>query len=298
MSKTIAGPPETVGLFLLAPAVMTLNLVLARALSGSVPPLTLSFARWTIAVFLLWPFVRREGWAAIRAQPRDRIFFLGLLGGALTVGPQYVATTLTTPAHVGLIFASTPLLVVTMEWGLWSARVARTTILGAVVALGGVAFSSLKAHHSAGASPLLGDMLALCGAIGWAGYTSFLRHRPVQLEPLQLLWSVAAGGASLLALPALAELAVGQACHWTLQTALLVLAIAIVASILVYFFYGKLVKSAGASIASASMFLVPIYAMIEAWAFERHVIEVSDLVGLASIVFGTIMLLLEKQNRV
>lgn len=291
MPANIVTSAKGVGLFSLAPLLMVLNLILARMLRGSVPPLTLAFARWAIAALVLWPFVGRPGWLAVRSQPIERLFALALLGGALTVGPQYVATTLTTPANVGLIFATTPLLVILFEWGIWATKVAATSIAGALIALAGVSFSALQSHLPGANHPFLGDALALCGALGWAGYTSFLRHRPVQLEPLQLLWAVASGGALLLLLPAFSEIVAGHEMTISLRIALLVIAISLVASILVYFFYGKLVAVAGPSVASTSMFLVPVYAFLEAWAFNHHGIAPTDVVGLASIILGMMMLL-------
>lgn len=291
MPVTITHAAERVGLFLLAPFCMALNLILARTLSGSVPPLTLSFARWGIAAVALWPFVGRGGLRAVLVQPRWRLFVLALLGGAVTVAPQYVATTLTTPAHVGLIFASTPLLVVLFEWLIWSGAVPGRSIAGVAIALTGVGFSALNARHLPTSHPFLGDGLALCGALGWAGYTSFLRHRPVSLPPLALLWTVACGGAILLAGPALGEAAFSPLPPITLRIVGLTIAISLVASVFVYYFYSKLVVLAGPPMASASMFLLPIYAFVEQWVFHDHRPTLTDCVGLGAIMVGTVLLL-------
>ncbi|WP_068083398.1 DMT family transporter [Novosphingobium rosa] len=291
MPDNLIAMAERTSLFMLAPFLMALNLILARMLSGSVPPLTLSFARWSIAALMLWPFVGRSGLAAVIAQPHRRLFVLALLGGAVTVAPQYVATTLTTPAHVGLIFAATPLLVVLFEKLIWNCSVPARSLVGAAVALTGVAFSALQTHQLSTSHPLLGDGLAFCGALGWAGYTSFLRHRPVELPPLSLLWTVACGGALLLFLPAATEAIIAPSLQITLRIAMLTISISLVASVFVYYFYSRLVALSGPPLASTSMFLVPVYAFAEQWAFQHHRPTTSDVVGLGCILIGMYLLL-------
>ena len=62
-------------LFVLPPLFWSGNLVIGRAVSGDIPPITLNFLRWVLALALLLPFtasglvraraVLRQGWAAI-----------------------------------------------------------------------------------------------------------------------------------------------------------------------------------------------------------------------------------------
>lgn len=106
MSAAVRPSGVAISLFLAAPLLMALNLLIARDVRGVVPPMTLAFCRWAIAALVLAPFAGRGLWRAVAQEDARTIALMALLGGALTVGPQYYATTLTSAGHIGLIFAS------------------------------------------------------------------------------------------------------------------------------------------------------------------------------------------------
>ncbi len=58
----------TVGLFLCAPLLFAGNMVVARAMSGTLAPATLALGRWTVAATLLLPLV----WPCLRRMSLDR----------------------------------------------------------------------------------------------------------------------------------------------------------------------------------------------------------------------------------
>lgn len=283
---TSASARRVAFLFLLAPLFMALNLVIARSLRGSVPPLTLATARWAVAAALITPFVDLSPLRAIGAGERRTLALLALFGGALTVGPQYVATGLTSAGHVGLAFALTPLLVSLLQWLVWRKRSDARLAIGALTALVGVALVSLRVTPGRGLTIGVGDVLALAGATGWAGYTCVLRHRPLSISPLLLLWCVAAGGALMLV--PVAALEWRGAAPPTLSIRLIadVVGLALVSSIAVYLTFGALVRLAGAPAASMSMFIVPIYAMIAGALLLRDALDLRDGAALLLITVG------------
>src|ERR1700737_2815328 len=82
-------------LFLCAPLLFAGHMIPPRWLNGILPPVTMAFGRWLVVAILLSPFV----WLRLRRTAADlggmRLVWLGILGGALSVAPQYAAATYT-----------------------------------------------------------------------------------------------------------------------------------------------------------------------------------------------------------
>jgi drug/metabolite transporter (DMT)-like permease len=252
-----------VGLFLAAPLMFAGNMVGARWLSGTVPPLTLAFGRWFVAALLLtpvvWPQLRR-----LRGTAGAPLLLLVLLGGVLSVAPQYGAAVYTSAGNIALIAALTPLLVALIERLVWGIPLRLAMLAGIACAFCGIGIAAFRGDLGAmlrfQVNP--GDALMLFAILAWSGYTALLRHRPLPLPPMLLLWVVAAGGAVvLLPLAAVEWLRIGAPelgarAFWGM------LFLGLVAGIGAYGIYGRVVALAGAARASMCMYLVPAYALL------------------------------------
>ncbi|MCG7362027.1 DMT family transporter [Roseomonas sp. ACRSG] len=259
-----SGRRGAVVLFLGAPLLFAGNVLGARWLAGSVPPMTLAAGRWLVAALLLlpvaWPWLRRHGLGAV---PPMQLLLLVLLGGVVTVAPQYGAASYTSAGNIALLAAMTPLLVAVIERVVWGVRLRPAMLAGIACAFCGIGVATFRGEFSA----LLrlevnqGDALMLAAILGWSGYTALLRHRPVPLPPMVLLWVVAAGGALCLAPLALLEWwqagvpSLGARAFWGM------LFLGLVAGVGAYGAYGRAVSLLGAARASMSMYLVPAYAL-------------------------------------
>jgi drug/metabolite transporter (DMT)-like permease len=251
-------------LFLVAPLLFAGNMLGARWLAGSVAPMTLSTGRWLVAALLLlpvaWPWLHRHGLFGV---PRARLLLLVLLGGVLTVAPQYGAASYTSAGNIALLAAMTPLLVAVIERVFWGVRLRPAMLAGIACAFSGIGVATFRGDFSAllrlEVNP--GDAMMLAAILAWSGYTAMLRHRPVDLPPMVLLWVVAAGGA--LCLMPLALLEWGRSGLPQLDARALwgILFLGLVAGVGAYGAYGRVVRLLGAGRASMSMYLVPAYAL-------------------------------------
>lgn len=260
-----AGPRWVlVFLFLCAPLLFASNMVAARWLSGSVPPVTLAFGRWMVAALVLLPVVwvpLRKG--ALRQAPAGVLALLALLGGVVSVAPQYGAAAYTSAGNIALIAAMSPLLVALIERGVWGVRLRFSVVAGIACAFTGIAVATFRGDLAALLRLELnpGDALMFGAILAWAGYTALLRHRPVRLPPLLLLWVVAAGGALgmvpllLLEWSSLGVPQLGVRAVWGM------LFLGLVAGVGAYGAFARVVSQVGAARASMSMYLIPAYAL-------------------------------------
>ena len=102
--------PSTIVLLTIPPLMWAGNAVTGRLLIDQIPPITLNFARWFLALLILIPlgraaFARGSG---LLVNWR-RYTMLGLLGIGLYNGLQYLALHTSTPVNVTLVAASMPI---------------------------------------------------------------------------------------------------------------------------------------------------------------------------------------------
>lgn len=281
-------------LFLLAPLLFASNMLVARWINQLIPPLTLAFARWFIASMVLLPFIANtlnQHLDTIKKHIKQ-IALLALLGGALSVAPQYAAAHSTSAGHIALIFALSPVLVSFLNRLIWKIKLTPQIILGACIAFTGIGIAVFegKVSNVTQFNINTGDCLALVSAIAWAGYTALLKHHPIHIPPFVLLWCVAAGGALFL-LPTLPIEwhIVGGTPKLALRVLGGILFVALVAGIAAYLVYGRIIRIFGAAKASMSMYLVPIYAFFLGSALLNEQLHLYHLISTCA-VFGGVLL--------
>ena len=179
------------------------NYVIARSVHGEIPPLGLSFWRWTIGALFLAPFVLpriRELGVAYRAN----LSVLMLLG-CMVVGSTsvlFVALNFTTALNVSLINAVQPVLTGLLAVVFLQDRITKVRVLGIFSALLGVVIM-LSMGDWAVLTNLrfnVGDLFALAAMFGLASYALNLRKLPQELSVVESLFGITVAG-SLMLLP-------------------------------------------------------------------------------------------------
>jgi drug/metabolite transporter (DMT)-like permease len=288
--------------FLLAPLLFASNMVAARWIGGELPPTTLAFGRWLIAALILLPFILpalKAHAAVLRARKADLIL-LAILGGVLSVAPQYAAARYTSAGHIALIFALTPILVSFIDRIVWHAALPAPVMLGATIAFTGIGIVVFEGNpanilHSQ-FNP--GDIIAGVSALAWAGYSALLKRRPVHIPPLLMLWVVCAGGAvGLFFCVPIEWLAIGAIPTLTVKGFTGMLFVALVAGIAAYIVYGNIVSRLGAAKASMAMYLVPVYAFLMGAALLGETLHTYHLVATLLVFAGVACATLKPQLR-
>jgi len=274
----------------LSPALMASNMIAARWIGGSIPPVATAFWRWLLTFLILLPFVGPALWQA-RAKIATHwrgILLLGGLGMGLCGAPVYQGAITTTATNIGLIYATAPVLVLLLERFVWQTPVTGRQILGIILCLTGMA--GLIAKGDIGMLLHLsftpGDLWIVLATLSWALYSVLLKRQPDQLPLVPRLAAMAAGGV-IVTLPFLvAETWVVGPPTLDQRTVVTLLFLALVPAIAAYLTYAWLIGRFGPERASLLMYLAPVYNAGIAWALLGELPQLFHLFGLAMILPG------------
>ena len=177
---------RTVVLLSLPPLLWAGNAVVGRMAVGSVPPLTLNFLRWTLALLILlplgWRVLREPRQIATRWQP---LLLLGLLGVGSYNALQYLALVTSTPINVTLIAASLPVMMLAVGQLFYGVTPTRQQMLGAVLSVAGVLLVLARGQLEVllKVQFVVGDVYVVIATIAWAFYSWRLARPPAMLRP-------------------------------------------------------------------------------------------------------------------
>lgn len=168
------------------------NAIVGRALVGSVPPLTLNFLRWALALLILLPLAWRVlGRRRDIAANAPRLLLLGVLGVATYNAMQYLALVTSTPINVTLIAASMPVWMLLIGALLYGVHPTRRQLLGALLSLLGVALVIARGDPAALLQVRLvpGDVYMIIAIVAWALYSWLLARPTTAMAEAQWDWA-------------------------------------------------------------------------------------------------------------
>ena len=116
------------------------NAIVGRAAAGHIPPVTLSFLRWTAAFLIVMPFAWKHlvrDWAAIRAG-LGMMILISVTGIGAFNTLQYWSLEYTTALNTLLLQSAGPLIVAVWALLLFGIRLRWAQALGAVISASGV----------------------------------------------------------------------------------------------------------------------------------------------------------------
>ena len=170
------------------------NFVIGRAINSCIPPISLAFWRWAIALCFLLPFSiphLRSEWLVLKQNWRWLTLF-GLLGVSCFNTFVYIGLHSTTATNALIINSVIPILIVLLSRLLAATPVSGRQALGIALSLSGVLTIICRANLNVILTLKInsGDAWILLAVLSWAFYTYLLRHRPAELHPLSFLTSI------------------------------------------------------------------------------------------------------------
>jgi drug/metabolite transporter (DMT)-like permease len=276
-----------------APLFWAGNFALGRALRGELPPISLNFWRWALALAILLPLtageLRRERAALLRAWPL--VLALGVTGVALYQILAYYALSLTTAISASLVGATAPLTIAVGAWLAFRDRVTRRQLLGLLAALVGAAAVIVRGDFGALLALRLnpGDLLMVGGVLTWTVYSLLLKLAPRGLSALALLTASALAGLAVMAPLYLWRVAEGERIAPTLPNLLGVGYTALFASVLAFIGWSRGVAALGPGRAAGFINLLPIFTALLSVLLLGEPVAPYHLVG-ALLVLGGVAL--------
>jgi len=277
-------------LIFVAPALWSVNYLVARWAPGVIAPHMLALARWGVAALMLGAFCWRELHAKRTAIAAEgwRFLVLGALGMWICGAFVYIGGRHTSAVNIGLIYAMSPVLIaLASSWWLGE-RFGPLQWLGVVLALGGVVHILIRGHWQALADVRVnpGDLWIAVAAVAWTFYSLLLRAWPSAFGGLARLTLIACGGVVVLV-----PFTLWEALYWLPSTLSwrsvgLVLAAALLPGAAAYAAYSFMQRVLGAARVAMVLYLGPIYSAGIAWLVLGERVEPFHLVGAASILSG------------
>jgi drug/metabolite transporter (DMT)-like permease len=186
--------------------VASASIMIRRAQQLGMPSPLIAAGRLGLAALIVTPLALARAWPEI-GRLRRRDLLLGLGSGAflaLHFSAWIRSLEYTSVASSSALVATNPLWIALASALLFRERLAALTWLGVLITVGGSVLIAISdSSGSAGSNALLGDGLALAGALAGSGY--FLVGAALQrrLSTLTYIWLVYSSAAVILALLAL-----------------------------------------------------------------------------------------------
>ena len=264
-------------LIFVAPALWSVNYLVARWAPGVIAPHALALARWCVAALVLAAFCHRE----IVAK-RDRItaevprfLILGALGMWVCGAFVYIGGRSTSAVNIGLIYAAAPVLISLASAGWLHERISAWQWLGLALGLAGLLHILLRGEWLSLATLRInpGDAWVAVAVLCWAGYSLLLRAWSSAFGPLARLTLIACGGIVVLIPFTAAEAMFWLPSELSWTSAGLVLAAALLPGAAAYGAFSYMQRALGASRVAVIQYLGPLYSALIAWAVLGERIE-------------------------
>src|SRR6516164_11119360 len=265
------------------------NAIVGRLAAGHIPPVTLSFLRWSLAFLLIlplaWKHLKRD-WPAIRGKLGVMVL-LSVTGIGVFNTLQYWALEHTQALNTLLLQSSGPLIVAVWSLILLGVRLTLAQAIGVLLSLSGVLviltqgdLAALSAIHFN-----KGDLIFLVAMITFGLYSVLTLKRP-DIHSLALVGFTFGCGAVVLIPLLIWELTTRPAMVFDAQNVLSLVYVAIFPSVLAYLCFNRGVQLIGANRAAPFFHVVPVFGAAMAMVFLGEQPQLFHVIGFALVLAG------------
>lgn len=269
------------------------NMVVGRAIHDDVPPFSLAFWRWSIALLLTLPLALphlRQQWPLLRQSWRA-VVMLGLLGVGGYNTLAYIALQYTAATNAVLLNSFIPIATIALSWVFLKKHLRAIEGFGVLLSLFGVitivARGSLATLTAL--SPNIGDLWMLLAVVVWAFYTIGLQWRPPGVHPMLMLAAFTTVGLVALAPFYAWDILHDRLIHATPSALAGIAYTGLLPGFVGYIFYNRAVGEVGASKASLFIHLMPVFGTLLSALFLGEVPHSYHFLGIALIFTGIVL---------
>lgn len=265
------------------------NAIVARSVTGEIPPIALAFWRWAAAAALIaplaWPHLKRD--LPRMAQSWPIMLVLTALGISIFNTFLYISAHSTTAINIVMLQTAMPIVVVVVTFLIFGDRLTGRQAVGIAASFLGTL--TLISHGDPavllGLDFKRGDLWMMAAVVSYAVYTALLRWRP-PVHGLSFAFATFALGALLLLPFYVAESAWHRPMPLSLQAVAAVGYVAVFASILAYLAFNRTVELLGANTAGLAVHLVPVFGTLLAVLLLGERLHAYHGTGIALIALG------------
>ncbi len=266
------------------------NFIVARELKDTVPPVTLAFWRWFVAVAALSPFAFRSLLAEWRSI-RENLLYLSVtsfLGVTVFNTLLYIGGHTTSALNLSLISITSPIFIIVLARLFLGEPLTLRKLAGIALVVAGVVtlitrgdlakLSSLSFTH--------GDLWMLAGAIVFAVYSILIVRKPPLLGVMAFQLSTFMLGLLFLAPFYAWERWAGPPAVFDRAAIFSFIYLGIFASFFAFVLWHKAVLISGASRAGMIYYALPLFSGILAWVYLHEPVGLVHLLSGLLIISG------------
>jgi len=275
-----------------ATAIWSGNYIIARGLSDSIPPISLAFWRWVVAVVVFLPFALKPliaEWDILK----ENILYLSvtsLLGITLFNTLLYFAGHTTSAINLSLISLTFPIFIVILSRFVSSESITINKGIGIILVAAGVVLLITKGTPSRllDMSFAIGDFWMLVASITFAIYSILLKRKPKELSISAFqLSTFILGLIFLLPFFVLEHLSVPPV-EFGIKTVSSILYVGVFASLLAFGSWNKAIAMVGPSKAGMIYYTLPLFSGLWAYLFLKEDIGMIHVYSVLLIVSGVL----------
>ncbi|MGD8556505.1 MAG: DMT family transporter [Chromatiales bacterium] len=269
------------------------NFNVARAVSGEVPPLGLSFWRWMVAWMILFPLAYPSMWRQRHLLIKHWFILLLLAVSGVTLFNSlvYLGLQTTTAVNASLMQSVNPVFIILLSMLLLGHGPRARQWLGMLVSMAGAVV--ILTHGDIGVlrefNFTSGDLLVLLAVFLWGVYTVLLRKVPVELRGMPLMGYTVTLGTILILPFYLHETLSGRPLPVTPASVASILYVAIFPSVLAYFFWNHATERIGPERTGQFSHLIPVFGILIATLVLGEALQAYHLAGILLVSAGLLL---------
>lgn len=273
-----------------ATAIWSGNFIVARGLSDIVPPISLAFWRWVVAVIVFLPFALKPVLAE-QQQLRQNIRYLSLtalLGVTVFNTLIYVAGHTTSALNLSLIAITFPIFIIVLSRLFYGEKVTASKTLGVILVTSGVVVLITKGELSVlnHISFAVGDLWMLAASVIFAVYSILVKQKPKDLSIWAFQLSTFSIGLFFLLPFFVWESITVAPVNYDVTTILSILYVGIFASLAAFILWNKAIITIGPSKSGMIYYTLPLFSGFLAYLFLNESIGMIHLLSALLIVAG------------
>jgi drug/metabolite transporter (DMT)-like permease len=265
------------------------NAIVGRLAAGHIPPVTLSFLRWSIAFLIILPFAWKHlvrDWQAIRGR-LGLMILISVTGIGAFNTLQYWALEYTQALNTLLLQSAGPLIVAVWSLVLLGVRLSLAQAAGVLLSLTGVLVILLHGDLSTLSSIEFnkGDIIFTVAMVIFGLYSVLTLKRP-QIHGLSFAAFTFGCGAACLIPLLIWELSARPIMQINTANLLSLFYVAVFPSTLAYLCFNRGVQLIGANRAAPFFHVVPLFGSVMAMVFLGEHPQLFHVIGFALVLTG------------